>query len=83
MTLLPVKLPLQIKTELEVKDDLETKFTQVKVKTEPMDVDDEVKPKVIAPEDKSKSFSSKPAVRAVTCTDLFADPSKSGNKHTG
>ena len=78
VTLLPVKLPLQIKTEVDVKSDLDNKFTQVKVKTEPMDTDEEVKPKVTVEEDKPKVFTNKPAVRPVSCTDLFANPLKTG-----
>ena len=78
VTLLPVKLPLKIKTELDVKSDPETQFTQVKVKSEPMDVDEVATAKAPVEEDKPKVFNSKQAVRPVTCTDLFANPTKSG-----
>ena len=78
MTLLPVKLPLQIKTEIDVKSDLDPKFTQVKVKSEPMDTDEMPKPKAGVEDAKPKVFSNKQATRPVTCTDLFANPTKSG-----
>ena len=78
MTLLPVKLPLQIKTEIDVKSDLDPKFTQVKVKSEPMDTDEGPKPKMVGEDEKPKVFHNKQATRPVTCTDLFANPAKSG-----
>lgn len=76
MTLLPVKLPLQIKTELDVKSDHDNQFTQVKVKSEPMDTDEVVRPKVATEEDKPKVFNNKQSTRPVTCTDLFGNPEK-------
>ena len=79
MTLLPVKLPLQIKTELDVKSDHDNQFTQVKVKSEPMDTDEVVRPKVATEEDKPKVFNNKQSTRPVTCTDLFGNPEKMGN----
>ena len=78
VTLLPVKLPLQIKTEIDVKSDLDPKFTRVKVKSEPMDTDEVVKPKTAVEDEKPKVFNNKQATRPVTCADLFANPAKSG-----
>ena len=78
VTLLPVKLPLQIKTEIDVKSDLDPKFTQVKVKSEPMDTDEVPKPKMAGEDEKPKVFNNKQATRPVTCTDLFTNPAKSG-----
>lgn len=83
MTLLPVKLPLQIKTELDVKSDPDAKFTQVKVKSEPMEIDELPVPKADVIDEKPKLFSNKQAVRPVTCTDLFANPTKSGKDYSG
>lgn len=76
ISLMPVKLPIEIKTESTTKSD---DFTKVKVKSEPMDTD-EVKDIVKGQGFKSGKddmFRGKTEEKQITCSELFTNPVKS------
>ena len=81
-TLLPVKLPLEIKTEVTVNAD-DTDYTKVKVKQEPMDTFEDVKPNL--PDISQRKPDELPKVvkqEETSCADLFTKNANSG-KCTG
>lgn len=74
---MPVKLPIEIKTEPTLRSD---DFTKVKIKSEPMDTD-EVKDTVNGQSHKigkDDMFKEKAEEKRITCSELFTNPVKSG-----
>lgn len=74
---MPVKLPIEIKTDSTLKSD---DFTKVKIKSEPMDTD-EVKGTVKGQTHKigkDDMFKEKAEEKPMTCSELFTNPIKSG-----
>ncbi|XP_045211717.2 DNA-directed RNA polymerase III subunit RPC4-like [Mercenaria mercenaria] len=73
ITLMPVKLPIEIKAEPS------EDYTKVKVKSEPMDTD-EVKDEIKGQSQKGgkdEMLKGKPKERQITCSELFTNPVKS------
>ncbi|XP_060573277.1 DNA-directed RNA polymerase III subunit RPC4-like [Ruditapes philippinarum] len=76
ITLMPVKLPIEIKTDPSIKKD---DYTKVKVKSEPMDTD-EANDSARGEDQKTSKdemWKGKTEERQITCSELFTNPLKS------
>lgn len=76
ITLMPVKLPIEIKTDPSIKKD---DYTKVKVKSEPMDTDEANDSMRDEGQKTSKDdmWKGKTEERQITCSELFTNPLKS------
>lgn len=76
ITLMPVKLPIEIKTDPSIKKD---DYTKVKVKSEPMDTDEANDSMRGEGQKTSKDemWKGKTEERQITCSELFTNPLKS------
>lgn len=76
ITLMPVKLPIEIKTDPSIKKD---DYTKVKVKSEPMDTDEANDSMRGEGQKTSKDemWTGKTEERQITCSELFTNPLKS------
>jgi hypothetical protein len=80
ITLMPVKLPIEIKTDPSIKKD---DYTKVKVKSEPMDTDEANDSMRDEGQKTSKDemWKGKTEERQITCSELFTNPLKSGTSN--